>query len=340
MRVVAVIASDVDGQEAGALGQGDRAAVHWGVSLAGQACEALVPPGDAAAWCYATAVGARVRPWDERQVVMADLVLIGPGAIDAYGDDLAGRWAERLSTELLFDGLQLERDETTWKIACDAGSGARDVLHVEGGVVIVVSQFAARPPYVSRFRLAQAARQIPKANPRRDRTSKWQPVTPRPPRPVSAENADAGRRANAAFGIDFSAPSGSGRKIIAESPAVCAQVLLRYLVHYGFVSRSLPDVADTPVASRRSPVETEYVSMPGADSELTGARRRGPRRGDGALRRRSRRPRPVSSSPPAAAAADSRSRRPRRVAANEAAPQRSPIRLPSNDQQITSEGRL
>ena len=58
MRVVAMIAADVDKGSACSLQPGDRAAVRWGVDLAGDGCEVLFPAGDRTAWTYAAAVGA------------------------------------------------------------------------------------------------------------------------------------------------------------------------------------------------------------------------------------------------------------------------------------------
>src|SRR5436853_57951 len=101
MRVTVFIASHSEPEGTPTLRQGDRAAVHWGVSLAGSGCEVRVPLGDRTASTYAAAVGAKVEPLDNKLVATCDLVLIGPGAIDAYGDELAGQLSEQLSAELI-----------------------------------------------------------------------------------------------------------------------------------------------------------------------------------------------------------------------------------------------
>jgi hypothetical protein len=248
VRVLVLIASHMESGEPSALRQGDRAAVHWGMTWAGASCQVRFPPGDSAAWNYTAAVGATGAVWDDGPLSTPDLVLIGSGAVDAYGDILAGHL----------------------------------ILLVDGPIVLVVSDQAERPPYVSRFRLEMAARSLPElsATPSLPTiATQWQPVMPRAPRATGRTDLDTERRANLVFGIDLRSGNSAGKQVISEEPGVCAQLLLRYLVHHGLISRTLPKDSTIPIAGplqddRADPIVTN-VKPP--TSGLPVAIRRGPR---------------------------------------------------------------
>ena len=339
MRVVAMIAADVDKGSACSLQPGDRAAVRWGVDLAGDGCEVLFPAGDRTAWTYAAAVGAACVAWDERVLPSASLVLIGPGAIDRYGDELAGRLAEQLRAELLFDGLSLERQHSGWKIVCAAGHGAQDIVHVAGPVVLVVSGQVERPPYVSRWRLQQASRRIPTDLLETHSSTTWQSVTPRPPRPAGAATAAAELRANSAFGIESQPGRSREQPVIADEPAVCAQVLLRYLVHHGFVSRSVPEIGGSLQAGRKDdrPPAPAAAALSAPVLEAPREGRRGPRSPGLDPGRLARRPRRLASPVAGRTASSPVQRRPR--PAGGACGQRGPFRLSSDGLRLPAETR-
>lgn len=297
MRALVIIATDIANDDSRKLLPGDRAAAFWGVTLAGADCRVQVPDNDRAPLIYANAVGAKNQPWLTRLEPQPDLVLIGPGAINRLGDAFAGRLAYELSAELLFDALQVRREVDAWRVVCDAGRGAQDIVSVSGPVVLVVSEDAPRPPYVSRFRLTLADRSIPivvgEAIPR----ISWQPVIPRAPRSTGMKDIDAATRVNGAFGIQAGVDRPRDAVIVAEEPAVCAQVLLRYLVHHGFISRPLrgplPGIVSAPSPQDREQVsESAQVVVSDQSSNVTLLR--GPRRPGDSVQRMNRRPRNVS----------------------------------------------
>lgn len=339
MHVLAVIASDVGGVAEQQLLPGDRAAVFWGVSLAGGACRVQVPPGDRDALIYATAVTGACEPWHQHPESQPDLIVIGPGAINRFGDEFAGELADRVSAELLFDVLHVHRERDHWRVVCDAGRGAQDILSVTGPVVLVVSEHARRPPYVSRFRLMQAAESISTQIDPAPPGIAWQPVTPRARRSSAAVARDAESRANAAFGIQ-SGSGGTGEKpIIVGESAVCAQVLLRYLVHHGFATRVREETSPgfaAQTALRKQ--ETEKASNPPAlPEQVVDAIRRGPRRPGEPVQRMARRPRNASAANACRQriAPDPLARGPRRLGTKNASGRRGPfpLRVEGNSRQ-------
>jgi len=109
MTTLAIISSDVGLTGERRLLNGDRAAVGWGVALAGGACRVACPEHDLEAAAYARALGATIAPWDELQLAAFEIAIIGPAAINWAGDELAGRLAESAGAELLFDVLAAQR---------------------------------------------------------------------------------------------------------------------------------------------------------------------------------------------------------------------------------------
>lgn len=299
MRVLTIIASDHGSGGERLLPPGDRAAVHWGVTLAGAGCRVQTPQDDQTAILYATAMGATCERWRDGLESSVDLILIGPGAISRFGDHVAGQLAEQFSAELLFDGLKVDYVGNGWKVRCDAGHGAQDILHVQGPLVLVVSEQATRPPYVSQHRLAQAARLAPAQFPSSEPIPLWQPVLPRVPRSAGNSLATAESRADTAFGIAVGSCGSQEAQIVAEAPAVCAQVLLRYLVHHGFVSRSLAEII--PAAAVRTVQKPVAATTAVQDREVTEAILRGPRRPTDSATRLARQPRRASANYPAPA---------------------------------------
>lgn len=267
--------------------------------------------------------------WTDAERLPADLVLIGPGAIDHWGDGLAGQLAERLSAELVFDVVGMERDGTDWRVVCDAGHGAQDVLRIAGRLVAVLSEDVPRPTYLSSYRRRQAARHVA-LQPAAAAPGEWQPAQPRRKRSVAAAVAAADDRVNAMFGISEAAGDSRSRQAIVDTPAVCAQVLLRYLVHHGFVDRK--------VAALTSPAPKEPVAdstrQPTAGTappphSYSPALLRSPRRSDESEWRRARRPRPATAALPLTSAPDAAAlrRRPRRMDSRTAAAPRGPFRV-------------
>jgi electron transfer flavoprotein alpha/beta subunit len=307
VRVIAIIAAEESPYAARVLAHGDRAAVALAVSFAPgttnhELTTVFYPWGDNLAACYAQALGATPVAWDGVTPHGFDLAIIGPGAIDRFGDELAGQLAESFRATLLFDVLECRRELQGWSVLCDAGRGARERIEVVGPVVLVMSADVARPRYVSRYRLslARSAVSAPgssEVKPASDRRPAWELVTPRVSRRVTdpSNATDAEARTNAAFGIGGMSHERARGSIVTEDAATCAEILLRYLVHHGFVERPVgqPDEFEP----RAHVVETGGQHQPRNPDKPDGttltdtARKRGPRVASDSLARIARRPR-------------------------------------------------
>lgn len=332
MRVLVLMASERGDSGETRLLSGDRAAACLGIRLAASDCRIQTPEGDRAARAYASAIGAANEPWDEHSGEQPELVLIGPGAIHRFGDELAGKLADRISAHLSFDALEVHRDGTNWRVVCDAGRGAKEVARLSGPQVVVFSSSAPRPPYVSRFRLQPGENANTAIDAPSPAGTRWEPAVPRAPRSTRTTEVDVASRANAAFGIDAGSTSPRYAEIVRGAPAQCAQILLRYLVHHRFLSRLLPPDASSPatapVSGHSDPVG-ETILPRRVHNVLIGSIQRGPRRSSAAIERMLRRPRR------AATKNDDRdpslrvrlSRKPRRLGGGEKRPERGPYPL-------------
>ena len=267
----------------------DRAAAIWAATMDAGA-RAYCLAGDVSAAEFAIAAGCTLVP--DLELAMAqefDVAWIGAGFLDCVGDEFAGRLAERSAATLLFDVLQCDRSASAaFTVVRDAGRGAREVLEVTGRLVLSISPTAPRPPYVSRFRRQQARMRItslveqPEVVPLAD----WRPVRPRTRRaspPVAGAALDA--RMDAAFGMSPSQSRHSGPPIEAD-PRACAQHLLRYLVHHGFLQRS--DEAERVFAAEKMFVQSSPVGAVEEDRQArqvaNSAELRRPRRKGGRQR--------------------------------------------------------
>lgn len=337
--MLVAIAADVglDGERR--LLTGDRAAVAWGVAFAGSICRVVCLDHDLEAAAYVRALGATVASWNDLRSVFSETTIIGPAAIELAGDEFAGRLAEDSGAELLFDVLAAECAQGAWKITCDAGRGARDIIRVSGPVVMVVSPDVARPRYVSAYRRSNARRACDpaaiKVEPRIPVTSPWQPMTPRTPRSSRAVPADAKARADQAFNVQPGSAT-PAQVVITEPPPIAAGLLLRFLIHRGFVARSL-DLLPPLEASRTTPetaVKTHSLPLaaPGDEVQLAAAIRRGPRHRVDTEARLARRPRHRSTFAgglPQRANMRSLKRGPRRLAPASPVGLRGPFRIDS-----------
>lgn len=336
MQVLVIAAATHETGAATRLRPGDRAAIQRGVQLAGTRCRIRVPVLDRTAMIYAAAAGGFSETADEASLPPTDLVLIGPGAIEVFGDELAGRLTNRFGGTLWFDVLQFEPQDADWKIISDAGQGARNVVYVAGPVVLVLSEFVERPPYISQFRLGQAARLIPELSSMKENRIGWQPVSPRPPRAIRSQSANSDDRTNAAFGIEAGAASSVSRHIIADTPQVCAQMLLRFLLQFGFVTRTGPLPAPPTLSTETSVLPTVQSAVP--DRRQDSARiapgprslqRRGPRQAADSEQRLHRRPRLVNTNVAVVRPdlQDALRRGPRRLVGGSPPGRRGPFRL-------------
>lgn len=249
------------------LARADCAAVQWARQTTEDAI-AMCPAGDRLAAEYALAAGIHcIQVLQDAPLPECEAVYVGTGGADRMGDVELARWAERMKATLLFDVLACsEPAQGVRQVTCDAGRGARFVLHVRGPIIAVLSLHVARPAYVSRFRRGAAGRQLSGTLSnaydqvgRENRALAWQPVRPRVRAvrgPQEASTAD--QRLDGAFSIQ----AGGGKQethVIVADAETCARHLLRYLAHYALLPDSVWVPAERPAAPEvlRAAMETE-----------------------------------------------------------------------------------
>jgi hypothetical protein len=330
-RTLAIIGSGQAG-----LGDSDRAALGLALRL-GSLVAAYCPPGDERAAVYALAAGAAEVHWlEDADALEFDLALLGLGALSQLGDMIAGVLAERSRATLLFDVLDVQRSETCLVVWQDAGRGSREVCKLRGPAapsgggtaVLVASDNAARAPYVSRYKLQRAAQALAGWAERRESHPDaseitWQPARPRPRTGQQNQDRPAGSRLDSAFGIGAESAPLSGSQIIQAEPAICAQHLLRYLAHHGFIRT--PDAAQAGIDLERirtapQPGSGSVAAIAEAAGAPSGKAARGPRpaEADDSAQQKdfgqqlARRPRPIVETPTAQSDLPARiARRPR-----------------------------
>jgi electron transfer flavoprotein alpha/beta subunit len=219
-----------------------------------------------------------------------DVVLIGRGGCGEFGDALPARLAEQSGAALVYDVIDVQPKADRLAVTRDLGRGARDLLSVQGRVVLAVAESVERGPYVSQYRM-NAQRTAAGKSPLHEDPSgegsaartqpkrvEWQSATPRVRLGDHAARVagSAVERMNALFGLGETAEKAAS--LVRGSAEECARHLLRYLSHHGFVERgavsesqgasegvaasqraerqplqSAPETASVPVRLRRRP---------------------------------------------------------------------------------------
>lgn len=299
-----------------ALSRSDRAAIEQAMSSSRDAV-AICIPGDRLAAEYATAAGCRVKfASDAVEIPAFATAWFGCGYLEHQGDEITAQLAEQRAASLVFDVLSAARlSDGNLRIMRAARARARDVIDVSGPVVLVVSEFAARPNYVSRYRRQQAKRQVVIV-PAEVPVSDWQPVRPRTKRSGgSLSEGSIDERTDAAFGMTERQTSATDQPIVAD-PKTCAEQLVRYLAHHGFLQRGQVsplspegrgaggegDVTDVEVGRKPDALARDgrLSSLASASGSLISVVARRPRLPDESTSRRLRQPRRVESTIPSA----------------------------------------
>ena len=240
---IAFIASQSSPSGGLSLSLSDRGAVALATKTCG-AATACCAPGDALAAEYAVATGCvMTRLSDAFDSLTFDQAWIGNGFLEQFGDDFAARLAERHSATLFIDVLSCTTAPNQTKtIVRDAGRGTRHVITTTGPTVLVVSPSVQRPGYVSRYRRLHARKEIDKSHLFGESPlisiKDWQLARPRTR--ISSRTGEAtslDQRMDTAFGMSAVQEHTTAGPIIADA-RTCAQYLLRYLVHHGFIKRS------------------------------------------------------------------------------------------------------
>ena len=268
-------------------GPADRAVLSMAIrGMAGEVHAFTDRPSESA-WRYALAAGAKdVSVWSDVSEIKFDVALI------ASGDDfLAASLAESVRCPLVLDVVDIERDQIGWRVTRDLGRGARQIVAVDGPVVLGITDDAPNAVYVSRYRRRAVPLPDEFASDSTPEDASWMPAKPRT-RTANIDVKTAGSAADRAarlFGLEDSAGSKLEKRLVQADPATCAQYLLRYLSHHGFVDRAVgaPDSQPTPVAAEVP------VAMKKAKLQKRGGGLRRPRALDGETRENAPRPVPV-----------------------------------------------
>lgn len=303
-----VIGSETTPGRCGMLSRSVRAAVALAKQRIHYGFEAVTLRLDEAASRYALAAGAtRSRQMSLRELIGGDSdVTLLAGDLGGNSDLLAAQLAEAWSASLFFDVLDFTRDGENWQIVRDGGRGAREVTKVPGRIVLVISTESPARLYVSHHRRKQVRVEQMQSNSEADEKRlqrSWERAQPRARTGhLSAKNeAAANDRMLDAFGIsECPASAGTGAaQIIQADPRSCAEHLLRFLAHHGFIERHR--VSDRVMAGHGMESARSGVSLDIALGEKTETRDpsaisvrvgRGPRSRDEGPQRLARRPRP------------------------------------------------
>jgi len=271
----------------GALPASDRAATALAVTRFGDDVALCVPRGEETALRYALGAGAKdVMPLAECHALV---YIVGRGGAGVDGDLMVAQLATARQATLVLDVLDVEASVDGVRVRRDLGRGAREELTVTGPAVLMVADDAPQRMYVSRFR--QITAELPPVEVAPDQPVSWDPVRLRAKTAdLSSRTAGAARdRMFGAFGLN---DGGAERDehIIAADAEICAEHLVRYLAHHGFVDRHFA-AADAPVD--RSGVRQALAVIAKVDQTLPGsAAGRSPRPVQGPARGLQRRPRP------------------------------------------------
>ena len=288
MAKTAVIIGCIDG----ALPASDRAATALAVTRFGDDVVLCSPRGEETALRYALGAGANdVMPIDECNALV---YLVGRGGAGVDGNLMVAQLATARKATLVLDVLDVEACIDGVRVWRDLERGAREELTVTGPAVLMVADDAPQQMYVSRFRQITAAPPPVEVAP--NQPISWDPVRLRPKTAdlMSRTTGAARDRMFDAYGLNDGGAK-RDKHIIAADAEICAEHLVRYLAHHGFVDRHFA-VADAPVdrsGNRQALAVSANVDQILPDSYNVRSPRpiQGPTRG---LQRRSRPYRPAA----------------------------------------------
>lgn len=282
--VLVLLGADPFGIEPVSLPASDRGAVglaqrHWAGSL-----PARVRGGDPRAAAYARAAGLIEAPWADEASCEADWILLGRGACGQEGDLFAARLAEQSQASLIYDVVDLEREGAKLRVMRDLGHGNRDEWVVSAPAVLVVADSVRRVGYISANRLSRSMEESPRERESHDMRG-WHPTVPRVKLGEYADRIQgtATDRMNRLLGADDK-PDARRASLIQDEAVVCAEHMIRYLKHHGFLGQSA-DEGEDPArpewqSDAASPVPQDPMSTGVAPDTpaLPPALMRGPRR--------------------------------------------------------------
>lgn len=222
----------------GIMPASDRAALSIAIAQPDADVVAIVPDHDEVAMRYALGAGVKriATPAADGE---ADLCLIGRGGSGVEGDLMAARLATRYRAALVLDVLEIETQSDGLRVTRDLGRGDREVILLGGNAVLGIADTAPRSVYVSRYQ--QLTAKIPQGMQGQTPAPvlvTWGPIRLRTKAADLAEktSGDARSRMFGAFGVSDNDPVRDDETIEADADT-CAEHLIRYLAHHGFIDR-------------------------------------------------------------------------------------------------------
>lgn len=254
------------GPTEGTISKSDQAAVLMAIENFAPNFTVMTFDPDEVALQYAKAAGARsVGIVRDAASLTFDVLLLGSGALQHCSDWYAGWWAEQHQAALAFEVLSISRQGQQLNAIRDLGRGNQEVLLLSLPAVLTVSSLAPAR-YVSHYRRWKAGSvDLPMddkgydPDPLAKRAGMWGAVRPR---------VRLGRQSHVATTVnerlsnvfDISPQADQHCKTAYDTdPAICAQQILRYLIHHDLIAKEwLVDAAEMVRASEvdiSSPVD-------------------------------------------------------------------------------------
>ena len=284
----------------------DRAALGLALQRFSAPVEAYCLRDDDQAWRYALAAGAVTarRVYDVTSIDF-DVLLVGSGGAEPWGDALLAQLAEQKQCAMVFDVLDVVPSAAGLTVTRHLGRGSRERLALSGPAVLGIADEAPQLLYVSYYRrqTVHAPPPEPGPVPGHDALSRlssaWQPVRAR----VKTGDLAAKTRGSATErlqtlvgGRTVAAQEHDRSHVIVADAATCARHLLRFLRHHGIIGASASSPT-TQVQITESGSPDQPPSLPrdtrAAAATVWPPHLRGPRPLDGASHGRDRRPRLV-----------------------------------------------
>ncbi len=220
----------------------------------------------------------------------------GPRGAGIEGDLTAAKLAQARGATLVLDVLDIEQVATGLCVQRDLGRGAREIITLTGPAVLLIAEDAPQPMYVSRFRQLAASPNSGWASeqdsPTRPKLA-WEPVRLRTKTAdlASKTGGAAWNRMFETFGLSDS-NGDDEQHVVAADTETCAQHLVRYLAHHGFIAdREGKQHVEPPADQRRKQAVPDAPTTESAVTPAT-APIRAPHILDGPTHGLQRRPRP------------------------------------------------
>jgi hypothetical protein len=266
------------------LGPTVTSAVRAAVSLAARRCVSgwAACCAGVATRRYAAAAGAE----------LIDTVDHIDVAVVAFDDEQAAAVAETHNAALVLDVITII-SAFPLRIARDLGHGEKEIMDISGPAVLAISDEAPNELYISHHRLASVPPvRLIEGHDQNKREGEspylWQPVRIRTRTPNLAERTagTATHRAHTLFGVGDTIEDVTGHLVRTD----CAQHLMRYLSHYGFIDNQV--LTDLAASSPSAPalMADDTTASPGVSLRTA----RGPRPITAEVRDLNRRPVPSS----------------------------------------------